>query len=68
FGMPVYKWKEPSLVHQDINYWWRLNATEDKATVKPTPFAFPILVDRLIEKLTTETIEDRVAKMTQGFK
>ncbi|WP_256010935.1 ligase-associated DNA damage response DEXH box helicase [Desertivirga xinjiangensis] len=30
---------------------------------KPTPFAFPIMVDRLREKLTTESLEDRVAKM-----
>ncbi len=32
---------------------------------KPTPFAFPILVDGLgREKLITETLEERVAKMT----
>lgn len=30
---------------------------------KPTPFAFPIMVDRLREKLTTEKLEDRVRKM-----
>ncbi len=30
---------------------------------KPTPFAFPIMVDRLREKFSTETIEERVAKM-----
>lgn len=30
---------------------------------KPTPFAFPIMVDRLREKLTTEKIEDRIRKM-----
>lgn len=29
----------------------------------PTPFAFGILVDRLREKLSSETIEDRVKKM-----
>jgi putative mRNA 3-end processing factor len=33
FGMPVYKWKSPAIVHQDINDWWKLNASEDKATV-----------------------------------
>lgn len=32
-------------------------------TNKPTPFAFPIMVDRLREKFSTETIEERVAKM-----
>lgn len=30
---------------------------------KPTPFAFPIIVDRLREKLTTEKLEDRIRKM-----
>lgn len=30
---------------------------------KPTPFSFPILVDRLREKMSTESIEDRVAKL-----
>ena len=32
---------------------------------RPTPFAFPILVDGLSrEKLITETLEERVAKMS----
>lgn len=30
---------------------------------KPTPFAFPIIVDRLREKLTSEKLEDRIKKM-----
>lgn len=30
---------------------------------KPTPFAFPIIVDHLREKLTTERLEDRIRKM-----
>jgi ATP-dependent Lhr-like helicase len=30
---------------------------------KPSPFACPILVDALREKLTSEQLEDRVAKM-----
>lgn len=34
---------------------------------KPTPFAFPIMVDRLREKLTTESLETRVAKMTLQY-
>lgn len=35
------------------------------ASKRPTPFAFPILVDSLgREKLITETLEERVAKMT----
>jgi ATP-dependent Lhr-like helicase len=32
---------------------------------KFTPFAFPILVDRLREKLTSEQLEDRIRKMTE---
>lgn len=31
---------------------------------KPTPFCFPILVDRLREKLSSEKLEDRIRKMT----
>jgi ATP-dependent helicase Lhr and Lhr-like helicase len=31
--------------------------------IKPTPFAFPIMVDRLREKLTSEKLEDRIKKM-----
>ncbi|QOI98408.1 MAG: ligase-associated DNA damage response DEXH box helicase [Flammeovirgaceae bacterium] len=34
---------------------------------KPTPFAFPIMVDRLREKLTTEQLKDRIAKMTVRY-
>jgi ATP-dependent helicase Lhr and Lhr-like helicase len=30
---------------------------------KPTPFAFPIMVDRLREKLTSEKLEDRIKKL-----
>lgn len=32
--------------------------------LRPTPFAFPILVDRLRQKLSTEKLEDRIRKMT----
>ena len=34
---------------------------------KPTPLAFPIMVDRLREKMTSEKLEDRIAKMTVQF-
>ncbi len=37
------------------------------ASEKPTPFSFPIMVDRLREKLTTESLEERVAKMTARY-
>ena len=30
---------------------------------KPTPFAFPIIVDRLREKMSSEKLADRVKKM-----
>jgi ATP-dependent helicase Lhr and Lhr-like helicase len=32
---------------------------------KPTPFAFPILVDRLREHVSSETLEQRIQKMTK---
>ncbi|MDX2064393.1 MAG: ligase-associated DNA damage response DEXH box helicase [Fimbriimonadaceae bacterium] len=31
---------------------------------RPTPMSFPILVDRLRETVTTETVSDRIAKLT----
>lgn len=34
---------------------------------KPTPFAFPIMVDRLREKLTTEKLEDRIKRMALRY-
>ena len=30
---------------------------------RPTPFAFPIMVDRLREKISSESLEDRIRKM-----
>jgi ATP-dependent helicase Lhr and Lhr-like helicase len=30
---------------------------------KPTPFAFPLMVERLREKLSTEKLSDRIARM-----
>jgi len=35
---------------------------------QPTPFAFPIMVDRLREKLTSEKLEDRVKRMMLQYK
>jgi len=35
-----------------------------KVCNKTTPFAFPIMVDRLREKLSSEKLEDRIKKMT----
>lgn len=34
-----------------------------KKLVKPSPFCFPIMVDRLREKFTSEKLSDRIAKM-----
>lgn len=34
---------------------------------KPTPFSFPIITDRLREKLSSETLEDRIKKMTAQY-
>lgn len=34
-----------------------------KACKKPTPFSFPIITDRLREKLTSEKLEDRIKRM-----
>ena len=38
-----------------------------KTIKRPTPFAFPILVDRLREKMTMQSLEERVAKMTVQY-
>jgi DNA ligase-associated DEXH box helicase len=39
-----------------------------KIIERPTPFAFPIMVDSLgREKLTTETLEERIAKMARRY-
>lgn len=34
---------------------------------EPSPFCFPIMVDRLRERLTSESLEDRVKKMQVAF-
>jgi len=34
---------------------------------KPTPFSFPLIVDRLREKLSSEKLEDRIKKMTVEY-
>lgn len=47
----------------------RISSMEIKIT-KPgrfTPFAFPIVVDRLRERLTSESLADRIAKMKAGL-
>ena len=48
----------------------RINAQKIVITnmKKPSPFCFPIMVDRLNrERLSSESIEDRVAKMKVQF-
>lgn len=34
---------------------------------KPTPFSFPIITDRLRERLSTETLAERIKKMTANY-
>lgn len=34
---------------------------------KPTPFSFPIITDRLRERLSSESLAQRIRKMTAGF-
>jgi putative mRNA 3-end processing factor len=29
FGLPVYQWEDESVVHQEINHWWRKNAEKE---------------------------------------
>jgi ATP-dependent Lhr-like helicase len=39
-----------------------------KRIERPTPFAFPIMVDNLSrDKLTTETLEERISKMARSY-
>lgn len=38
-----------------------------KATQKPTPFSFPIITDRLREKLSSESLADRIKRMTASY-
>jgi len=38
-----------------------------KLCEKPTPFSFPIITDRLREKLSSETLAERIAKMTASY-
>lgn len=38
-----------------------------KPCEKPTPFSFPIITDRLREKLTSEKVEDRIRKMLKSL-
>jgi len=33
FGLPVFKWKNPKDIFNQINNWWRENANENKASV-----------------------------------
>ncbi|MDR7209291.1 ligase-associated DNA damage response DEXH box helicase [Flavobacterium piscis] len=38
-----------------------------KQCKKPTPFSFPIITDRLREKLSSETLAERIKKMTVSY-
>lgn len=47
----------------------RINTQEIivKKCEKPTPFSFPIITDRLREKLSSESLAERIAKMTASY-
>ena len=34
---------------------------------RPTPFAFPLLIERLRERLSTEKLSDRIARMLDAL-
>ncbi len=38
-----------------------------KQCEKPTPFSFPIITDRLRERLSSETLAERISKMTASY-
>ena len=38
-----------------------------KQCEKPTPFSFPIITDRLREKLSSESLSDRIKRMTASY-
>ena len=46
-------------IHQQQIVW--------KTCQKPTPFSFPIITDRLREKLSSEKLEDRIQRMLKQF-
>lgn len=47
----------------------RINAQDIvwKQCKKPTPFSFPIITDRLREKISSENLADRIQKMTASY-
>lgn len=47
-------------IHQQKIVW--------KSSQKPTPFSFPIITDRLREKLSSEKLEDRIQRMLKQLK
>ena len=58
----LYEQLEQSRLHRAMEH-IRQQAIHISRPPKPTPFAFPIMVDRLRARLTSETLEDRIAKM-----
>ncbi len=38
-----------------------------KQCQKPTPFSFPIITDRMRERLSSETLQERIKKMTASY-
>lgn len=65
------KQAEQEVIYNQLDHQRMLNLFEDIAQegiclqyiAKPTPFCFPIMVDRFREIMTTERIEDRIQRM-----
>jgi putative mRNA 3-end processing factor len=33
FGLPIYEWKQPAILNQEINNWWDINASAKKTSI-----------------------------------
>jgi len=51
----------------DVMHRLNLQTVAIKHLDKPSPLAFPLMVDRLRERLSTEKLEDRILKMQRSY-
>jgi ATP-dependent helicase Lhr and Lhr-like helicase len=72
---PLLAQTEREVLDRQLEF-WRLEATLDRIETsrimhmrppKPTPLAFPIMLEQLREKLSTEKLADRIARMQAEF-
>lgn len=72
---PLLAQTEREVLDRQLEY-WRLDAALERIAQsrlvhtrppKPTPLAFPIMLEQLREKLSTEKLTDRIAKMQAEF-